>query len=403
MGASCGLRVQRLVCLRLDPNENGAPEGVKLSRAGALGAARFAFEALDRGLRPELCDELLDAAAESAREDALLLRQGRGREVAVAIDLGPACRRLEELKVISPAAKKSTLGWLRAANCRSRMRASSPMARWCATKLKQRLAVDSFGTPVTDGPHGDASRRAGLRRAAKRAMNRSARGGRLVVVVVFDGMVFEGRAFVEFGERNREADLRHLEAVVILEDKGTPSVLDADEDGRAYALLLEHDVSLDGGRRLVLAGLDDAVLGGGARTQHLKDDNGVIDHFGGSIDGGAHHHSVWIADMVVGDLDLEIAPIKLTGLTSQPAAKSYGEIPLDYRMASGAAGHRDGLEAIEFVAQFLPLLPWEEFGERHWLVRPEVHGRQSSTVAHEGLPWLWLTVSRALTMGSRRN
>jgi hypothetical protein len=53
-------------------------------------------------------------------------------------------------------------------------------------------------------------------------MNRSARGGRLVVVVVFDGMVFEGQAFVEFGERNREADLRHLEpsewAVVEIED-----------------------------------------------------------------------------------------------------------------------------------------------------------------------------------------
>ena len=36
------------------------------------------------------------------------------------------------------------------------MRASSPMARYCATKLEQLLGVESFGTAVTVGPHGDA-------------------------------------------------------------------------------------------------------------------------------------------------------------------------------------------------------------------------------------------------------
>ena len=102
--------------------------------------------------------------------------------------------------------------------------------------------------------------------------------------------------------------------------------------------------------------------------------------------------------MVLGDLDLEIAPIKLTGLTSQSAAKSYGEIPLDCRMASGAAGHGDGLDAIKFVAQFLPLFPREEFGKRHRLPHSEVHGRQNSTVAHGGLPWLWLMAPGALSL-----
>ena len=62
----------------------------------------------------------------------------------------------------------------------------------------------------------------------ERAVTRSGCGGRLVVIVVFDRMVLEGQAFVEFGERNREANLRHLEGVVILEDKGAPSVLGAD-------------------------------------------------------------------------------------------------------------------------------------------------------------------------------
>ena len=113
--------------------------------------------------------------------------------------------------------------------------------------------------------------------------------------VVFDRMVLEGQAFVEFGERNREANLRHLEGVVILEDKGAPSVLGADEDGRADTLLLEHDVSLDGGRRLVLAGLDDAVLGGGARAQHLEDHHGVSNGGGGWGNGRTNDHPVGIA------------------------------------------------------------------------------------------------------------
>jgi len=37
---------------------------------------------------PELRDERLDAASEGAHEDAVFLRQGRAREVAVAIDPG---------------------------------------------------------------------------------------------------------------------------------------------------------------------------------------------------------------------------------------------------------------------------------------------------------------------------
>ena len=39
----------------------------ELSRAGALGASQFGFDALYRVLRPEPCDELLDAAAKGAR------------------------------------------------------------------------------------------------------------------------------------------------------------------------------------------------------------------------------------------------------------------------------------------------------------------------------------------------
>jgi hypothetical protein len=56
--------------------------------------------------------------------------------------------------VISPESEKSTLRWLRAARRRSRMRASSPIASCCATKLEQRVAVESSGTAVTFEPHG---------------------------------------------------------------------------------------------------------------------------------------------------------------------------------------------------------------------------------------------------------
>ena len=93
------------------------------------------------------------------------------------------------------------------------------------------------------------------------AVENSGCGGRLFVIVVFDRMVLEGQAFVEFGERNREADLRHREGVVVLQDEDAPSVLGADMDGCADPVLLEHDIALDRGRRLIFARLDDAVGG----------------------------------------------------------------------------------------------------------------------------------------------
>src|SRR5208282_3030440 len=51
-------------------------------------------------------------------------------------------------------------------------------------------------------------------------------------------------------------------------------------------------------------------------------------------------------------------------------------------MTNRAAGHGGGFDAIEFVAQFLPVLPFEEFGERHRLPYGEVHGDHCSTLLH---------------------
>src|SRR5208282_1485818 len=90
------------------------------------------------------------------------------------------------------------------------------------------------------------------RQSSGRSKNRSGGDGRRRVVVL-DWVRLEGKAFVEFGERDREADFRHVERVVVLQDKDAPSILRADVDGCADAVLLEHDVSLDGGRRLILS------------------------------------------------------------------------------------------------------------------------------------------------------
>ena len=89
--------------------------------------------------------------------------------------------------------------------------------------------------------------------------------------------------------------------------------LGAGMDSRADGILLEHNVTLDGGRRLVLAGLYDAVVGGGAGAQHLEDDHGIIGDLGGWIDWRANDHSVGVTNVIVGDADLEIASVKAAG------------------------------------------------------------------------------------------
>jgi hypothetical protein len=85
---------------------------VELSRTGAFGAPQFGCDALDGVFRPESRNEFLDVTPEDAHEDALFVWRGRGRKVAVAIDLGhPAANTFGRPEVISPAAQKSTLGW----------------------------------------------------------------------------------------------------------------------------------------------------------------------------------------------------------------------------------------------------------------------------------------------------
>ena len=57
--------------------------------------------------------------------------------------------------------------------------------------------------------------------------------------------------------------------------------------------------------------------------------------------------------------------MEATSLATETPAKGGCEISLDGRVAIRPARHGDGADAIEFVAQGLPFLPLEEFGERH--------------------------------------
>ena len=76
-------------------------ERARLARRNSVSTRLIAFS-------PEPRDEFLDAAAEGAHEDALFL--SRGREVAVAIDLGHgAASAFGRAEAISLVAVKSTL------------------------------------------------------------------------------------------------------------------------------------------------------------------------------------------------------------------------------------------------------------------------------------------------------
>ena len=69
--------------------------------------------------------------------------------------------------------------------------------------------------------------------------------------------------------------------------------------------------------------------------------------------------------MALRDLEFEVAAVELARLAAEASADGDSEISLDVCVADAAADHRDGADAVEFVAQGLPFLPLEEFGERH--------------------------------------
>jgi len=176
---------------------------------------------------------------------------------------------------------------------------------------------------------------------------------------------FEDNPRVEFGEGEFDPNLRNGENGIGDKDFVCPHVAAAGVDDGVDAILLEHDVALDGRRRLIFAGLDDRVIARGARTEDFEDDDGVINDSGGSVDRGAHDHAVGIADVAFRDLEFEIAAVEAARTAAKARPEGVGQIGLNVGVPDGSAGHCDGTDTVEFIAQGLPFLPIEEFGEHH--------------------------------------
>ena len=114
------------------------------------------------------------------------------------------------------------------------------------------------------------------------------------------------------------------------------------------------------------------------------------------------HEPVGIANVVVGGLDLEIAAIEAAWLASQACPERRGEVSLDVRVGPRSAGHRDRGDAVEFIAQRLPFLPFEELGERHGLAQGDVHGRRSLSQKQGERELLVVTQAPTLPAVTRR-
>src|SRR5208337_4695316 len=93
-------------------------------------------------------------------------------------------------------------------------------------------------------------------------------------------------------------------------------------------------------------------------------------------------HSVGVTAAVVGDQNFEVAAIKFTRHAAHTVSKRSDEVGLNIGVGRRSACHGGGFNTIEFVAQFLPLLPFEEFGERHRFPHGEVHAGHCSTLPH---------------------
>ncbi len=77
--------------------------------------------------------------------------------------------------------------------------------------------------------------------------------------------------------------------------------------------------------------------------------------------------------MSVSDLNLEVAAKELAGFAAKAPADGYRKVSLNCCVGKRPTGPRNGCDPVELVAQRLPLLPREEFGERHRLAQGEVH------------------------------
>ena len=172
-----------LIPVGVDLRQDGAPEGVEFPGAGAPCAPQFRFGPLDCVGGSEAGDKLGDRGAEGALQQArlpLVREAGHDRSRTWRSRIGfltSALHRASERDVDGRDGGRS-------GRAEEGASAASPSVR---------------------------------RQGSGRSKNRSGSDGRRPVVVL-DRLRLEGKAFVEFGERDREADFRHVERVVVLQD-----------------------------------------------------------------------------------------------------------------------------------------------------------------------------------------
>ena len=75
---------------------------------------------------------------------------------------------------------------------------------------------------------------------------------------------------------------------------------------------------------------------------HLEDTTGSRMTFAPLIDRRTNDHAVRVTDMIVCDLDLEVATVESTGLATELSPEGDGKIGLNGRMTDCAAGHGFG-------------------------------------------------------------
>jgi hypothetical protein len=112
----------------------------------------------------------------------------------------------------------------------------------------------------------------------------------------------------------------------------------------------------------------------------LNETHRIADHSIFGRDRGTTDERIRITN-APGDLDLERGSPGAAGSSLETVAQQCPHIAADRFVRDCPPGHRDRLEAVEFVAQFLPFLPGKELRQRHGLAESGGHTTEPITAS----------------------
>lgn len=126
---------------------------------------------------------------------------------------------------------------------------------------------------------------------------------------------------MQLGQEDLDADLRHSDHRMGIQDVAQPVRAAALEHGSPDRALLQHDIALHRGGRGVFAVLHQAVRACRAFAQHLEDDHGVSQQRAAAWDRAAGHDSDGVAD-AVHHLDVEAVAVPRHGVPARRLASA---------------------------------------------------------------------------------